>query len=56
MATGELACHVRCPVCGEEITLDAVLRLGMKRMVLGIDLAPVHAHIAEQHPDQSDET
>lgn len=51
MASGEWDCHVRCPACGEEIALEARLRTDMKRMVLGIDLDPVHAHVAERHPE-----
>ncbi|EGX60105.1 hypothetical protein SZN_09291 [Streptomyces zinciresistens K42] len=49
MATGQLSCHTRCPDCGEEITLDAHLRLEMKRMVVGINMAPVHAHLSDRH-------
>ncbi|MFF5001715.1 hypothetical protein ACFY3G_02710 [Streptomyces phaeochromogenes] len=51
MATPELAAYVNCPTCHEPIDLGVTLRLAMKRMVLGIDTEPVHAHIRDAHPD-----
>lgn len=48
----ELTLYVGCPVCGQPIELDAALRLEMKRTVVGIDTAPVHAHIADHRARQ----
>lgn len=46
MATGETAVYARCPTCSEPIELNTTVRLDMKRVVLGIDTAPIHDHIA----------
>lgn len=47
MAASELTLYVDCPSCGRPIELDAKLRLEMKRMVVGIDTAPVQAHLTD---------
>lgn len=51
MAAPDLAAYVNCPTCHEPINLGVTLRLDMQRMVLGIDTAPVHAHIRDAHPE-----
>ncbi|MEV0470227.1 hypothetical protein [Streptomyces prunicolor] len=47
MAASELTLYVACPSYGQPIELDAKLRLEIKRMVVGIDTAPVHTHLTD---------
>lgn len=49
MAFGETGVFARCPVCSEPIALNTTVKLDMKRVVVGIDTAPIHAHLAEHH-------
>ncbi|MDX2520579.1 MULTISPECIES: hypothetical protein [Streptomyces] len=56
MATGQLTVCVRCPACNQPIDLNATLRAELMRNVLGIDTAPIHAHIRQAHPEQAPTT
>lgn len=49
MAHSETAVYAGCPVCSEPIELNATVNLDMKRVVLGINTAPIHDHIATHH-------
>lgn len=49
MASGETAVYARCPMCSEPIELNTTVKLDLKRVVLGIDTAPIHDHIATHH-------
>lgn len=49
MASGETGVFARCPVCSEPIALDATVKLDMKRVVVGIDTALIHTHLAEHY-------
>lgn len=49
MASGETGVYTRCPACNEPIELNATVKLDMKRVVVGIDTAPIHEHIATHH-------
>jgi len=46
MASGETAVYARCPACSEPIELNVTVKLDMKRVVVGIDTAPIRDHIA----------
>jgi len=50
MASGETRLQALCPVCHTPIELDTTVKLDMKRVVVGIDTAPIHAHVRDQHP------
>jgi len=46
MASGETTVSARCPACSEPIELNTTVKLDMKRVVVGIDTAPIRDHIA----------
>ncbi|MFC8361125.1 hypothetical protein ACFUIY_14780 [Streptomyces griseorubiginosus] len=50
MASGETVLYTRCPACNEPIELNATVKLDMKRVIVGIDTAPIHEHIATHDP------